>query len=302
LRGKVESEIGRIESLCAQETGRGIGAIAKLAAGGLACAARSIAACAEPHVAILTGCFIPGASPPAAETDGPPGAAHLALALREAGIETRLATDSLCRDVVAATAGDSIPIDTVPVHPQDAEKSMREILSLWAAPPAVTHVVSIERIGPARDGRCYNMRGEDVSPWNPSLHALFVGEERRTIGVGDGGNELGMGRMPADAIASSIRHGERIACAVGCDHLIVCGVSNWGAMGLLAALALLRPDGALAPSLDVFRQRRILEAAVDAGAVDGVTRARAMSVDGIPWEDHACVLERIFAIGRGSPA
>src|SRR5262245_44591171 len=45
-------------------------------------------ATAATSVALVTGFFIPGANPPAAETDGPPGTVVLAETLRQLGVET----------------------------------------------------------------------------------------------------------------------------------------------------------------------------------------------------------------------
>jgi len=60
-----------------------------------------------------------------------------------------------------------------------------------------------------------------------------------TIGIGDGGNEIGMGKIPWDTIRRNIPNGGLIACRVPVDHLIVAGVSNWGAIFAMATLALL---------------------------------------------------------------
>ena len=48
------------------------------------------------RVAIVTGFFIPGAAPPAAETDGPPGALVLAQTLQALGIDSLMVTDEFC--------------------------------------------------------------------------------------------------------------------------------------------------------------------------------------------------------------
>ena len=61
-----------------------------------------------------------------------------------------------------------------------------------------------------------------------------------TIGIGDGGNEIGMGKLPAGLIAQHVPNGAQIACVTSCDHLVVAGVSNWGAYGLAAGVRLLR--------------------------------------------------------------
>src|SRR5207237_6442479 len=99
------------------------------------------------------------------------------------------------------------------------------------------HAVAIERCCLSPDGRPRNMRGVDVSPWTAPLDDLFTAAPWARIGVGDGGNEIGMGKLPTGLIARTVPNGERIACITPCDHLVVAGVSNWGAYGLMAALA-----------------------------------------------------------------
>jgi hypothetical protein len=54
-----------------------------------------------------------------------------------------------------------------------------------------------------------------------------------TIGVGDGGNEIGMGRV-RERLAGEGELIARIASVVSVDHLVVAGVSNWGAYGIVA--------------------------------------------------------------------
>ena len=86
-----------------------------------------------------------------------------------------------------------------------------------------------------------------------------------------------MGSIPRDLIARHVEHGETIACVTPARHLIVAGVSNWGAYALIGALAVLRADwrARLLACLDERLDQAILEATVNHGpAVDGVSRAR----------------------------
>lgn len=50
----------------------------------------------------------------------------------------------------------------------------------------------------------------------------------RSVGIGDGGNEVGMGKILSTILQSSIPNASSIACIVPTDHLIVASVSNWG--------------------------------------------------------------------------
>ncbi len=302
-RRAADAGVARIEAICGRDVGRGIAPLVAAARGGLLAAARSIARHPAPHLAILTGFYIPRSEPPAAETDGPVGSAHLAAALARAGVPVRLVTDELCRGAVAAAARAAgvppgLPFHALAVEPQDDE--IAAILTAWsAASPPVSHLIAIERVGPAPDGCCRNMRGDDITGYTAPLERLFRSQNGVTIAIADGGNELGMGSLPRALVAANVEGGERIGCAVACDHLVVCGVSNWGAVALAAALALLRPDwrSPLTAELHVEADRKILAATVDEGpAVDGVTGRRELAVDGLAWEVHAEVLERTLEV------
>lgn len=271
-------------------------------------AARSIAEHPAPNVAIITGFYIPHGNPPSAETDGPIGAAHLAAGFSELDIPVRLVTDSKCSNAVrsafhAAGVSTEINFDVIPVSDSDPDvsQSISSVLSSWkSSNPPVSHIISIERVGPNRDGIARNMLGEDITQYTAPLHKLFESDsEQVTIGIGDGGNELGMGIIPIDIIRKSDNQREIIACRVPCNHLIVCGVSNWGAIGLLASLALLRTDWSaqLMEILTVASKSNILEEMVTKGpAVDGVTKIQSLSVDNLPWDVHATVTNDIREI------
>ena len=81
------------------------------------------------------------------------------------------------------------------------------------------------------------------------------------------------------------------------DHLIVAGVSNWGAYALAAGLFVLR---GMKPPSDLFdpdRELSILEAMVrDGPLVDGVTGRQTATVDGLTWEEYSRPLVAIQRI------
>lgn len=227
-------------------------------------ACRSLAAARK--VAILTGFFIPGPNRP--ETDGPPGAAFLAHTLQALGIETVVLAEESCHAALRAA-------EVAVAHPE-------------AMPDACTHVVAIERVGPAKDERCYTMRGRDITAHMADVRSLLSG--RATIGIGDGGNEIGMGKLPASLIAEHISNGATIACRVATEHLIVAGISNWGAYALALGTTLAAGSR---PTLDLERERQILAAMVAAGLIDGVTGEATLSVDGLAWDEYAKPLARM---------
>lgn len=299
-------KIAQIETICGCDVGRGIEPLVQAARGGLLGTARSIAEHPSPHVAIMTGFFLPYGEPPAAETDGPVGCAQLAAAFLQVGVPVRIVTDSLCFNavrsaVLAAGISPNIPFDVIPVDTASQNgDSVSSVLHFWeSAAPPVSHVISIERAGPGYDGIVRNMRGQDITAHTAPLHLLFTSRKIISVGIGDGGNELGMGKISRNLIGKSIRDGEKIACITTCDYLIVCGVSNWGAIGLITALCLLRPDwkAAMIKGLNLEMKLHILNVTVkDGPAVDGIKGVQSLSVDNLPWEIHAQVLNRVIQL------
>jgi hypothetical protein len=289
--------VARIEEAVQVDVGRNIGALFAAARGGLWGAASALAAAEPCRVGLITGFYVPTGSPPAAETDGPVGTALLARALAAVGIDCRLATDEPCRNactVALAAAG----VAAVPVDAVRPGTPLAGAIEAWRR-AGITHAVSIERCGRSADGAPRNMRGLDIGGWTAPLDELFLAGPWDTIAVGDGGNEIGMGAIPRSLIGTHIEHGELIACVTAARHLIVAGVSNWGAYALIGALAALRADwrepmlGCLDESLD----RAVLERTVTEGpAVDGVSRVQEATVDSFPIAAHHERLRLIRAL------
>ena len=205
------------------------------------------------------------------------------------------------RERIAGGHDRGVAVDEVGVS--DGQGIVR-LTEAWRG-AAVTHVVAIERCGRSGDGRPRNMRGVDVSPWTAPLDDLFLGGGWTKLGVGDGGNEIGMGRLPAGLIARTVPNGAAIACVTSCDHLVVAGVSNWGAYGLMAALAVLRPDrrDTIAEFLTAERDLAVTRAIVaKAGAVDGVTARNEATVDGFGPEIHGALIDELRRIAWGQAA
>ena len=288
------SRASRLEDLIARDVGRGIGPLAQAAAGGLGRAAAALADARA--VSILTGFYIPGANPPAAETDGPIGTAFLAAALVGHGVPVRVVTDQPCAPVVAAAIAAAglertVSLDVVALERFAGGEPLEVVLQRhFAAPPS--HVVAIERCGPGLGDVPRNARGEDIGAHTAPLERFFTPPAYR-IAIGDGGNELGMGALPLDLVAAHVANGETVACRVPADALIVAGVSNWGA----AALALLL-GGPGADHVDGATHDRLLAAIVRAGAVDGITRTATATVDGIAALEHRAVIDALAAEAR----
>lgn len=297
-----DRRLAEIEALVCRDLGRKTQELIDANRGGLAAAARSLAE--AKRVGLITGFFVPRGDVAATETDGPVGTALLAAALVACGVPARIAVDTPSAEAVRAAVratGEPVLVDEIPL---DDGGAIDETARRWRE-ENLTHVVAIERCGPSADGRPRNMRGVDVSPWTAPLDVLFEGGDWVKLGVGDGGNEIGMGKLPVGLVARHVPNGAEIACVTSCDHLVVAGVSNWGAYGLMAALAVLRPDWQplIAKFLTAECDLAVTQATVDqAGAVDGVTALREATVDGFGPEIHGPLVDKLGRIARGEGA
>ncbi len=295
-----------------------------LCPGHLALAARHLSEWGRRAI-IVTGFFIPGASPPSAETDGPPGAALLAAALSHAGISVQIVTDEPCRSAVeVAASGMGLAQEDVWIIPAargEQEAWCAEVLAGTSRRPPVTHLIALERVGPSHTSeslreqlrtegaptvgvlaeferlvpeadrnRCHNMRGECIDAHTAPLHGLFelaaARGDIRSIGIGDGGNEIGMGGIAWRELHRRLNgpSAARLPCRIATDWTIVAGVSNWGGQALAAATLLLANKADAARDWTSGQQHRALEHLVTKGpAVDGITRLPEPTVDGLPF-------------------
>ena len=258
--------------------------------GGAAAAARALAR--GKRVMITTGFSL---GPGLPETDGPPGAASLGRALRLLGKPVTFVTDAVAvPPLEAALKALGEPVSILTFHASHAPGVAEAVARRLLAEHAPTHLVAIERPGRARDGDYRSARAESVRDWNGPLDALFLvrARGRATIGVGDGGNEIGMGNVHARIVRGSALF-RSIASVVKVDHLVVAGTSNWGAYGIVAELSRLAGRDLLHSAGD---ERAMVQACVDAGAVDGITRRREPTVDRLPLDAHVGMLEllRLF--------
>jgi hypothetical protein len=273
--------------------------------GDFADACRSIINDPQNSLDVTTGFFIPSASPPAYETDGPLGAAFLLRALAPLSFQVGICSRQAVTTAVASALGtiSGLTIDHVEMKSGIPETEPEFIVQAgcgWPGYPA-THHLLIEQVGRARDGKYYSMRGRDITEYSKPIDInvlkSFESKEIVTLGIGDGGNEIGMGKIAHETIVKNIPNGDLIHCRVPTDYLIVAGVSNWGAYALAAGIYVLR---GVKPRPDLFdpdREREILEVMVREGPlVDGVTGKQTATVDGLSWEEYVKPLIRIREI------
>jgi D-glutamate cyclase len=260
-------------------------------------------------LAVVTSFFIPTANPPAFETDGPLGAAFLLRAFLPLGATAFLLSEFELLHVFRALAIQGHGVDWLEggIPTRERSESLKDddcyadkTQSVFTQ--GISHLLAIERVGPSSDGRSYSMRGRDITSFTSPAERLFkvwpsVKPELVTIGIGDGGNEIGMGKIPHETIVKNIPNGDLIHCRVATDHLIVAGVSNWGAYALAAGVYVLRGVNPPPDLFDPDREREILEVMVREGPlVDGVTGKQTATVDGLSWEEYVKPMIRIREI------
>ena len=209
------------------------------------------------------------------ETDGPVGAVEAGRAARLLGKDVVYVTHDQANarllratlDAYGEPQGARIVIFDAEHGPSartDATALLREF--------GIDTVFAIELPGRTASGDYLNMRGESIKGFNRPLDEIVLAANDmhgvRTIAVGDGGNEAGMGPLRAD-IPRAL-NGEEMASAVPADHVVTAWNSNLGGKAL--ALEMLRLNDRLDLLPTMGQRENAIHAMLRAGAVDGVTR------------------------------
>ncbi len=210
------------------------------------------------------------------ETDGPVGALALYRVLEALGYDCRFVCAPPLLDILSSYRTIPFPITDEKGSRQRAEDILK------SAKPSL--LLSIERAGLTADGRYYNMRGRDISCETARIDSLFDLCSCPTIGIGDGGNEIGMGNLGEVLKGLSI-----IPSVTRTDELIIAAVSNWGAYGIIRCLELIF-DRTLFALVD---RKGIYDFLFSRGALDGVTGRRERSEDGFSWEVGELVIQTL---------
>jgi hypothetical protein len=258
-------------------------------------------------VIITTGFPIPPTMVP--ETDGPLGAIVLAKAINTIlAAQTVIIAEDDALKVVSALA-ETIGLSKRKSDPLDdgivfrsfplTEKVARDYSFSFLREFNPSALIAIEKVGRNHRGIYHKMNGNDISNYAIKVDHLFLEAEKSgipSIGIGDGGNEIGMGKI-LDAVRKYVPNGSAcncpcrggIACETQTNHLVTATVSNWGAYGVAACLSALYDNQAGLHSGD--DERLLLMEASRNGAVDGVTGERTPSCDGLTDEVHAHFVE-----------
>lgn len=244
---------------------------------------------------------------PKGETDGPLGAASLARALVWGlGARPVFVAEAVNRPAIEASANAAglliCPYEDVAEYRMGAAAEVVDF-PLGAAPALAEAcrlldlyqpkaVVAVERIAPNELGLIHSGAGHPYDPATQAhVHVLVEEAQRRgiaTIGIGDGGNEIGFGIIKdvVNAWKSEVLGGPSCQCGCGkggatsatADVLVSASTSNWGAYGVAALLAI------ACKNRDVLQDEetewRMLDACVRAGAADAGRAGPSLGVDG----------------------
>jgi len=186
------------------------------------------------------------------------------------------------------------------IRGHDLSRHTEPIDSLWPLLDPITCTGSIDA-GSARDLAAYCARHDFSSDSHKALRRLAgILEDALSLGVGDGGNEVGLGNVAHMQKVVQLSPGGEFAplsvngCYRCCDHLLLSTVSNWaGSAFELAAHVLfesrpvdyvsrLQSSGRNLADLDMHLLTKISEPPVF--AVDGVHPSKRSSVDGMDFD------------------
>ncbi|NXJ71609.1 GLUCM protein, partial [Rostratula benghalensis] len=263
---------------------------------------------------------------PPEENDGPPGALAIAAILQALEKEVAIVTDqramNLNKKIIEEAVQLGILKRPVPLLSYQREGADSALMFLCEkgnpGRPRFDHLIAIERAGMAADGNYYNARKVNIKHLVDPIDDLFLAAQTIpgvvTTGVGDGGNELGMGKVK-DAVKKHIKNGDVIACDVEADFTIVAGVSNWGGYAIACALYILstcdvhdrylrkavgfpplpKKTGWLSALPSVTKEEKLLKALVRHGVRSGKTASLELEVDGLPFYDtHSLMIEKLL--------
>ncbi|GGD51479.1 DUF4392 domain-containing protein [Lacimicrobium alkaliphilum] len=211
------------------------------------------------------------------ETDGPVGAIALYQALERLEYQPYIACG---KPLFGAIREDFRAIELSVNALEQARSETRQVLARLK--PSL--VLSIERPGLAENGRYHNMRGEDISERCACFDYFLIDAPCPTIGIGDGGNEIGMGN-----VFSALQKLDIVPARTECDELILADVSNWAAYGILALLGQIKQ----VDLLSTIKPLDILQYLSDKGSVDGVTRENTLTEDSLCFSAGEALIRQI---------
>lgn len=256
---------------------------------------------AQPHakVGILTGAAVPGFLP-SGENDGPLGAFVLARALRALGHDVRFLTEIELNGIFEGLFDlykENFPI--IQLAKDDPDDHASTALDLQI-------LVSIEKLGSNKQHVMHGATGTSRNGTRAHVDGLvrrMNHEGKLTVGIGDGGNEIGFGKI-YELARKTVDYGQLCRCpceggivtVTSTQYLFPVAVSNWGAYGVTAALAALTGEMGILHTPQ--QEHELLALASRLDCRDGATGTARDCVDGVPAQTSAALVQLLKSLAE----
>jgi hypothetical protein len=255
-------------------------------------AAKALLDRAGARVALVTGTYNPVYFP-GGETDGPIGAGVLGRALNQIGCRVTFCVEAQVVPAMRAfarCAGAAGEFEGLTIGQSDGHAHLA---------PRFDAAVFIEKIGTNAKGVHHTSSGmsSDADDANVSgLVRAMSAAGKLTIGLGDGGNEVGFGKIE-DTVRRVVKYGDvcrcpcggGIATALATTILFPASISNWAAYSIIAAMALLRKDFSLLHTPE--KELELLDLAPTVGCFEGTVAKGKPYIDAVPPEGSAAMVQ-----------
>ena len=249
--------------------------------------------CAPCNIGIVSGAAVPERMPNG-ENDGPFGSVVLSRALLAVGHRPTIYTDPECAEsfrVLLHRYELDVPVVNLILGDTAGQEDIAS---------REDQLIAIERLGGNTNGHLYGVTGVSRSAHRANVDHLFRTATtlgKPTLGIGDGGNEVGFGNVHAELWSECGQHAmaDTTPCAGGIfsvvetDVLVVASTSNLGAYGVVAALALLREEPALCHCPQ--DELSLHDIGIELGLTDGSTGRVLPWCDGVPSECSAAIVQ-----------
>lgn len=257
---------------------------------------------------------------PQGETDGPSGVAVLSRVLSGLGVRSCILSEArFLPGVIASVRAAGVPVleEGSWRQRENAAWALEFPTGAAAAPAFIGDLlerlgpvgagVFIEKPGPNALGVFHNSSGKPKDPdWVAHAHRLceaLAAQGIVTVGIGDGGNEIGFGPI-RERLLDALPLGRVCGCpcqgglldATEVDWTFPVAVSNWGAYAIAVALALLVDRPQLLPSWAEVAAS--IAAPIAHGAFDGFTGMALPSTDAVSLEANQGLWQLMLEVLR----
>ena len=265
----MESNLEEIENIIVKDSNRGMGILREyLPSKYCKEAAEYILSLEKGVIFIATGFYVAGH----AETDGPPGALVISLTLKKLGYTPVILTDKYCKDFF-----EKYDIKVIYMDINIKEENKIDFIEKTIKEYDPKGMISIERCGLNTEDKYANMKNVDIGEHTAEVDLFFKLYYNKipTVGIGDGGNEIGMGNLE-NVIKDKL---SLVPCKIKVDKLIISTVSNWGGYGLAAYLCKLTDNKKFFETVE-NTVKEYIKYIISLGSVDGISHENVEKVDG----------------------